>query len=67
MTFLFYLDMIINELKCKPTVKASQNRINNNEINELIGDNSKLRRLGWKPQYLLDQTIKDLVASYRES
>ena len=60
-----YLDLIINELKCSPTVEVSQNRINKNDINDLVGDNNKLRKLGWKPKYLLDQTVKDLVESYR--
>jgi len=60
-----YLELILNELRINPMIKIAQNRINKNEIIDLVGDNSKLFNLGWEPSYLLTQTIKDLVDSYR--
>jgi GDP-4-dehydro-6-deoxy-D-mannose reductase len=61
-----YLDLIIKELSLKPKIKVSQKKINPNEIIDLVGDNTKLsEHLGWKRNYELKETIKDLVASYR--
>lgn len=61
-----YLNLIIKEIKYSPQIKESTNRINNAEINDLVGCNSKLKKLGWKAKYTLEQAIKDLVASYKE-
>lgn len=60
-----YLNLIIKEIKCKPQIEESSDRINKTEIDDLVGDNNKLIQLDWKAKYSLDQTIKDLVASYR--
>lgn len=60
------LDLIVNEIKCNPEIEVSPTRINKSEIEDLVGDNSKLKNLGWKQKYSLDLTIKDLVASYRK-
>jgi len=61
-----YLNLIIKEIKCSPQIKESSYRINKTEIDDLVGDNNKLKKLGWKAKCSLEQTIKDLVASYRK-
>ena len=61
-----YLAEIVNEIGCKPDIETSFERVNKSEINDLVGNNEKIKKLGWKPEYSLKQTIKDLVKSYRE-
>jgi GDP-4-dehydro-6-deoxy-D-mannose reductase len=60
-----YLNLIIKNIKCSPQIKESSDRINKTEIDDLVGDNYKLKQLGWKANYPLDQTVKDLIKSYR--
>jgi|TARA_B100000315_G_scaffold254964_1_gene297161 GDP-4-dehydro-6-deoxy-D-mannose reductase len=60
-----YLGIIINVMDCEPEIIKSSDRINKIEIDDLVGDNNKLRDLGWEARYSLDQSVKDLVESYR--
>lgn len=57
-----YLELIIKELKTKPTIIVEKNKFNNNDIEDLVGDNSKIiEKLGWKIQFSLSDTVKDIV------
>lgn len=47
-------------------VEVQQNRLRVGEAQRLYGSNRKLRRdTGWKPQYSLSHTLKDLYAYWR--
>ncbi len=61
-----YLKYISYELDIEPIIEIDQSRINKNDIIDLVGDNSKLKALGWNRKFDLKQTITDLVKSYRE-
>ena len=60
----FFLDLIIKELGCNPNIEVDNNRLNKNEINNIVGDNRRLCTLGWVKKYSLGKSIKDLVNSY---
>ncbi len=61
-----YLKYISDEMSIEPIIEIDQSRINKNEILYLVGDNSKLKTLGWKRRYTLKQTVHKLVKSYLE-
>ena len=61
----FYLDLILKYLNFYPEIEVDKNKINKNEINNIIGDNRKLLKIGWLKKYSLDESIKDLVNSYK--
>lgn len=62
-----YLDLVINQLNSNPKIIEDTNRLNPNEIDDLVGDNSKLASLGWDIIYPLKQSIKDLIKSHKDS
>lgn len=54
------------QLGIKPNIVVDPSRIRSNEIPSVIGDNSKLKtELGWLQKYTLQQTIKDIIETYR--
>lgn len=57
-----YLELIINQLKIKPVINIVKNKFQKNDIENLVGDNSKIaNELNWKRIYSLNDTIKDIV------
>lgn len=57
-----YLELIIKEVKTDPTIIIDKNKFNNDDIEDLVGDNSKIiEKLGWKIQFSLSETVKDIV------
>jgi GDP-4-dehydro-6-deoxy-D-mannose reductase len=39
---------------------TDQERVRTTETSRLIGDNSKMKTLGWKPKYSLEETLKEI-------
>ncbi len=61
-----YLDLILAELDISPRIQIDSQRVNPNEIIDLVGDNSKIiDSLGWEPSYQIKETIRDLIKSYQ--
>lgn len=57
-----FLKLFINQLKIKPVVNIDKNKFQKNDIQDLVGDNSKIvNELNWKRIYSLNDTIKDVV------
>lgn len=57
-----YLQLIINELKIKPIINTNKKQLNKNDIEDLVGDNSKIvRELGWKKHFSLSDSVKEIV------
>ena len=62
-----YLKYISEVLNIDPVITVDEGRINKSEIEDLIGDNSKLKKLGWERKFNLKQTVTDLITSYLEN
>lgn len=56
--------------KCKKTgkvyVKISKQFYRPCEVDTLIGDSSKIEKIGWKPKYNIDTLVMDMLNNYRE-
>jgi len=37
-----------------------------NDLDILVGDNKKLKKLGWKPEYKLEASLKDILSHWRK-
>ena len=61
------LNMIIEELNLDNTPKIirKKERVNPFEITELLGSNKKIIKLGWRQNYMIKSSIKNLVKSYK--
>lgn len=61
------LDMIVEELSLDyaPKIIRKKERVNPFEITELLGSNKKIIKLGWRQNYIIKSSIKDLVKSYK--
>lgn len=61
-------DVIDNTSKLlgiKPNIVVDPTRIRPNDVMLVVGDNTKLKSLGWMPRYDLNKTISDIIASKR--
>ena len=57
-----YLELIVKELKIKPIISIDQNKIDPNDIKDLVGDNTKIKKeLDWHIEYKISKSIKDIV------
>ena len=59
--------MIIEELNLDnaPKIIRKKERVNPFEITELLGSNKKIIKLGWRQNYIIKSSIKDLIKSYK--
>ena len=58
----YYLELIIKELETKPVISIDKNRVNTNDIKDLIGDNTKIvKELNWHKEYDISTSIKDMI------
>jgi len=48
-------------LEIEPEIEVDAARMRPNDTPLVLGDNAKLRTLGWKPKFVLQQTIGDIV------
>ncbi len=55
------INTISSLLNIKPEIRVDSERIRPSENPSIIGDNSKLKKLGWTPAYSLTQTLDDMI------
>lgn len=60
------LDYMIAQSKVEIIIKQDRKKIRPIENLEIICDNSKLKKLGWKNTIPITQTINDIIKYYRE-
>jgi len=60
------LDMLLSMSPKKTKITQSPEKMRPSDDNILIGDNSKLRRLGWKPQIPIERTLSDILDYWRK-
>lgn len=59
------IDIAAQQLNIRPNIIIDKSRLRSNEIMQVIGDNRKLRELGWEPKYDLAKTISDIISYTR--
>src|SRR3989442_3259548 len=61
------LDFLVGESKTKPIViREDPARLRPSDVRVLVGDASKLQKqVGWRPEIPFEQTLRDLLASWR--
>ena len=50
-----------NILGIKANIEVDRNRLRPNDTMLVLGDNKKIKSLGWQPKYILEQTIRDII------
>ena len=60
------LDLLIKIADVKVTVERDPQLVRPTDEKTLLGDNSKLRALGWEPVIPFEQTLKDIFANWME-
>jgi GDP-4-dehydro-6-deoxy-D-mannose reductase len=60
------LDMLLSMSPKKIKVTQSPEKMRPSDDNILIGDNSKLCRVGWKPQIPIERTLSDILDYWRK-
>ncbi|MBW2989443.1 GDP-mannose 4,6-dehydratase [Candidatus Woesearchaeota archaeon] len=61
------LDILLGLSEAKITVEKDPERVRPSDVPILLGDNSKFKEAtGWKPEISFEQTLKDLMAYWRE-
>ena len=56
------MQVLLISLRIKPIITIDQNKVDPNEIKDLVGDNTKMtKELGWHMEYDILKSIKDLV------
>lgn len=61
------LEKLILAMDLKVEHKIDKARIQQNRIEELASDSSKLESLGWKPEKSLDETLKEMITYYEQN
>ena len=60
------LEMLISSSSKEIKVEVDESKLRKADIPLLLGDNSKINRdTGWSPQIPIEQTLSDLLASWR--
>jgi GDP-4-dehydro-6-deoxy-D-mannose reductase len=54
-----------NQSKREFRIKSEKKRWRRNDLKTVIGDNQKLKKLGWKPQIKFEQTLLDTLNYWR--
>ena len=54
------LQQLILAADTEVRIEVDESRLRSSETPRLVGDNDKLRSLGWRPQIPLSQTVKDI-------
>ncbi len=57
-----YLEFVIKELSIKPIITIDPKRVNPNDIKDLVGDNTKIKKeLGWNIKHDIALSIRDTI------
>ena len=56
----YVLDQLVLAADTAVRIEVDESRLRTSETPRLVGDNQKLRALGWRPQIPLSQTLKDV-------
>ncbi|MFH8093039.1 MAG: GDP-mannose 4,6-dehydratase [Candidatus Aenigmatarchaeota archaeon] len=59
------IEMMLNILQIKPAITYT-NKSWPGDIKEFYADITKIRKLGWKPKYTLEEGLKEFIAWYQE-
>lgn len=60
------IDDTAKQLGVKPNIVVDSARVRPNDVKLVVGDNTKIKKeLGWKPKYTLQQTIADIIKTYK--
>ena len=59
------LNLLLSMSITKIKVKSSKNKMRIIDDPIFIGDNSRLRNLGWKPEVPIEKTLQDLLNYWR--
>jgi GDP-4-dehydro-6-deoxy-D-mannose reductase len=60
------LDFLLGQAKVRPiTVREDPARLRPSDVPVLVGDATKIARLGWKPEIGFDDTLQDLLEYWR--
>ncbi|MBN2454246.1 GDP-mannose 4,6-dehydratase [Candidatus Woesearchaeota archaeon] len=60
------LDILLKEANTEAKIEQDPSRIRKKDPQEILGDNSKLSALGWRPEIPFEKTLKDLLAYWME-
>jgi len=55
-----FLDIMLNSCNHKIKVTIDPEKIRKVDVPNFVGDNTKLRKLGWRPKYRIETTIEDI-------
>jgi nucleoside-diphosphate-sugar epimerase len=61
------LDRFVGMAKAPVCVEADPAQVRLLDEPVKIGDNRRLKELGWSPKFLLDQTLTDILHFWREA
>ena len=57
-----YIELVGKELNINPIISVDPNRVNPNDIKDLVGDNTKIKKeLGWDVKFDIALSITDIV------
>jgi GDP-D-mannose dehydratase len=55
------LDKLITFSGKHVLVEIDKNKLRQSDVPDFVGDNTKLRSIGWMPQYTIDKSLIDLL------
>ena len=60
-----YIELVGKELNINPIISVDPNRVNPNDIKDLVGDNTKIKKeLGWDAKFDIALSITDIVKDH---
>jgi len=66
MTELLMMFLELRTRRDQVTIRGDASRIRPSDVPVLIGDNSKIKKLGWKPEIPLEETVAWMMDYWRE-
>jgi GDP-4-dehydro-6-deoxy-D-mannose reductase len=59
------LSRLCSQVSFEPEIRVDEKKLRKTDIPALVGDNAKIKALGWSPAISLDQTLEDLLNDRR--